>query len=126
MQKNKVEQNEESSSVGFTLVAGVNFEELTSKLDSVIDKIQIDNMITDMKFLDWPQDRNNPRYYLARVDYCSKNEYMPKIGLENEQSFQKQNESGYLRLVVVKDGKQLKDESTYAEYGSISLAGNCD
>jgi hypothetical protein len=79
-----INQNEDK--ISFTLVTGLNFEELTSKLDSVIDKIQVENMILDMKFLLWPQDRNNPRYYLARVDYCSKSEYMQEIGRESEQS----------------------------------------
>ena len=38
---------------------------------------------------------------------------------------QKQTESGYLLVIVIQDGKVLDSQSTTAQYGVVSLAGNC-
>jgi hypothetical protein len=40
-------------------------------------------------------------------------------------SEQKQTDSGYLLVVVIQDGKILDSQSTTAQYGVVSLAGNC-
>jgi hypothetical protein len=38
---------------------------------------------------------------------------------------QKQTESGYLLVAVIQDGKLLDSKATTAQYGVVSLAGNC-
>jgi hypothetical protein len=38
---------------------------------------------------------------------------------------QKQTEDGYLFVVVIQDGKILDSKATSAQYGVVSLAGNC-
>jgi hypothetical protein len=40
-------------------------------------------------------------------------------------SEQKQTDSGYLLVIVIQDGKILDSQSTTAQYGVVSLAGNC-
>jgi hypothetical protein len=41
-------------------------------------------------------------------------------------AFQKQSSSGYLILAVIQNGKLLNEKSTGAEYGVVSVSGNCD
>ncbi len=41
-------------------------------------------------------------------------------------AFQKQNAEGYLFANVVQDGKLLNVKTTTAEYGMVTMAGNCD
>ncbi|HET6458958.1 MAG TPA: CFI-box-CTERM domain-containing protein [Nitrosopumilaceae archaeon] len=40
-------------------------------------------------------------------------------------AFQKQSEEGYLILAVIQNGKLLNSKSTSAQYGVVSVAGNC-
>ncbi|HJW19219.1 MAG TPA: hypothetical protein VJ571_01515 [Candidatus Nitrosotalea sp.] len=39
---------------------------------------------------------------------------------------QKQSEGGYLALAVIQNGKLLNSKATSAEYGVVSVAGNCE
>jgi len=40
-------------------------------------------------------------------------------------TMQKQTDFGYLTVVIIQDGKILDSKSTSANYGVVSLAGNC-